>query len=438
LKILNGKKETYSYIEKIRSYNSTEISSSGNGYFLEDYKLEDYVKKVIELTKKEGDDFLVNLSSKVDSQKFGGIEVSRTHINDSINKISDKEKKVILNTIKRVEDFQKKTLNKSWFDESKCYGEIIRPIESVGCYIPSGSAPLISTIIMTVIPAKTAGVKKIVISSPTVGNELPNKYLLATAKLCGVDEFYTYGGPQAISSMAYGTETVSKVDMICGPGNIFVMAAKKLVYGEVGVDGIFGPTETLIISDNSANKEFVVSDLMAQSEHDVLALPMLITDDLEFANEINNLSMKKLNKLSRKNIISKSMDKGFISILNNEDEMIEVCNNIAAEHTTIASEKLIHLSNKISSSGSLFLGEISSEVLADYVAGPSHVMPTNGSARYSSSLSTRTFTKSIPVLSINKKEFEKICSNAEILASLESLDAHKEALSIRKQFFIGD
>ena len=378
------------------------------------------------------------MSSKVDSQKFGGIEVSRTHINDSINKISDKEKKVILNTIKRVEDFQKKTLNKSWFDESKCYGEIIRPIESVGCYIPSGSAPLISTIIMTVIPAKTAGVKKIVISSPTVGNELPNKYLLATAKLCGVDEFYTYGGPQAISSMAYGTETVSKVDMICGPGNIFVMAAKKLVYGEVGVDGIFGPTETLIISDNSANKEFVVSDLMAQSEHDVLALPMLITDDLEFANEINNLSMKKLNKLSRKNIISKSMDKGFISILNNEDEMIEVCNNIAAEHTTIASEKLIHLSNKISSSGSLFLGEISSEVLADYVAGPSHVMPTNGSARYSSSLSTRTFTKSIPVLSINKKEFEKICSNAEILASLESLDAHKEALSIRKQFFIGD
>ena len=438
MKILNGKKETYSYIEKIRSYNSTEISSSGNGYFLEDYKLEDYVKKVIELTKKEGDDFLVNLSSKVDSQKFGGIEVSRTHINDSINKISDKEKKVILNTIKRVEDFQKKTLNKSWFDESKCYGEIIRPIESVGCYIPSGSAPLISTIIMTVIPAKTAGVKKIVISSPTVGNELPNKYLLATAKLCGVDEFYTYGGPQAISSMAYGTETVSKVDMICGPGNIFVMAAKKLVYGDVGVDGIFGPTETLIISDNSANKEFVVSDLMAQSEHDVLALPMLITDDLEFANEINNLSMKKLNKLSRKEIISKSMDKGFISILNNEDEMIEVCNNIAAEHTTIASEKLIHLSNKISSSGSLFLGEISSEVLADYVAGPSHVMPTNGSARYSSSLSTRTFTKSIPVLSINKKEFEKICSNAELLASLESLDAHKEALSIRKQFFIGD
>lgn len=438
MKILNGKKETYSYIEKIRSYNSSEISSSGNGYFLEDYKLEDYVKKVIELTKKEGDDFLVNLSSKVDSQKFGGIEVSRTHINDSINKISDKEKKVILNTIKRIEDFQKKTLNKSWFDESKCYGEIIRPIESVGCYIPSGSAPLISTIIMTVIPAKIAGVKKIVISSPTVGNELPNKYLLATAKLCGVDEFYTYGGPQAISSMAYGTETVSKVDMICGPGNIFVMAAKKLVYGDVGVDGIFGPTETLIISDNSANKEFVVSDLMAQSEHDVLALPMLITDDLEFANEINNLSMKKLNKLSRKDIISKSMDKGFISILNNEDEMIEVCNNIAAEHTTIASEKLIHLSNKISSSGSLFLGEISSEVLADYVAGPSHVMPTNGSARYSSSLSTRTFTKSIPVLSINKKEFEKICSNAELLASLESLDAHKEALSIRKQFFIGD
>lgn len=438
MKILNGKKETYSYLEKIRSYNSDKVTSSGNGYFSEEYNLDNYVNKVIEFAKSQGDDFLVSLSSKLDDKSFGGIQVKKNIIDDSLNLISEKEKKVIQSTIDRVKRFQEKTLNRSWFDEQKGYGEYIKPIDSVGCYIPSGSAPLISTIIMTVIPAKIAGVKRVVLCSPTIGNDLPNKYLLAASKLCDVDEFYTYGGAQAIAGMAYGTETIPKVDLICGPGNVFVMAAKKAVYGDVGVDGIFGPTETLIICDNTANKEFIVSDLMAQAEHDVLALPMLITDDLDFANDINDLYKNKLDDLSRKEIISKSMDRGFISILNGTDEMIDVCNNIAAEHTTIASEKLIEISKKITSSGSLFLGEISSEVLADYVAGPSHVMPTNGSAKYSSSLSTRTFTKSIPVLSINKTEFEKICSDGEILASLESLDAHKKALSVRKTFFIGD
>ena len=355
-----------------------------------------------------------------------------------MSQISKKEKEVILNTIERVKLFQSKTLSKSWFDEEKGYGEYVRPIESVGCYIPSGSAPLISTIIMTVVPAKIAGVKRIAVSSPTLGNQNPNKYLLATAKLCGVDEFYTYGGPQAITAMAYGTETIPRVDLICGPGNIFVMNAKKQVYGDVGVDGIFGPTETLIICDQSSNIDFIVSDLMAQAEHDVLALPIVITNQMDLANSINSLYLEKLSSLDRKDIIKKSMERGFISIINEEEEMVEVANLIAAEHTTIPSENLIHLSKKINSSGSLFLGEISSEVLADYVAGPSHVMPTNGSARYSSSLSTRTFTKNIPVLSIDKEEFDKICEDGELLASLESLDAHKNALTVRKNFFTGE
>ena len=210
---------------------------------------------------------------------------------------------------------------------------------------------------------------------------------------------------------------------------------QKQVYGDVGVDGIFGPTETLIICDQSSNIDFVVSDLMAQAEHDVLALPIVITNQIDLANSINNLYLEKLSSLDRKDIIKKSMERGFISIINEEEEMVEVANLIAAEHTTIPSENLIHLSKKINSSGSLFLGEISSEVLADYVAGPSHVMPTNGSARYSSSLSTRTFTKNIPVLSIDKEEFDKICEDGELLASLESLDAHKNALTVRKNFY---
>lgn len=438
MKILMGKKATQDYLNKIRTNSYSSISSDGNGYFSKTYKLEQYIGKIIELTKKKGDDFLVEISSKIDGIPFGGIKVQKNILDESVSLISNKEKKVILNTIERVKLFQSKTLSKSWFDEEKGYGEYVRPIESVGCYIPSGSAPLISTIIMTAVPAKIAGVKRIAVSSPTPGNQNPNKYLLATAKLCGVDEFYTYGGPQAITAMAYGTETVPRVDLICGPGNIFVMNAKKQVYGDVGVDGIFGPTETLIICDQSSNIDFVVSDLMAQAEHDVLALPIVITNQIDLANSINNLYLEKLSSLDRKDIIKKSMERGFISIINEEEEMVEVANLIAAEHTTIPSENLIHLSKKINSSGSLFLGEISSEVLADYVAGPSHVMPTNGSARYSSSLSTRTFTKNIPVLSIDKEEFDKICEDGELLASLESLDAHKNALTVRKNFFTGE
>lgn len=438
MKILMGKKATQDYLNKIRTNSYSSISSDGNGYFSKTYELEQYIGKIIELTKKKGDDFLVEISSKIDGVSFGGIKVQKNILDESVSQISNKEKKVILNTIERVKLFQSKTLSKSWFDEEKGYGEYVRPIESVGCYIPSGSAPLISTIIMTVVPAKIAGVKRIAVSSPTPGNQNPNKYLLATAKLCGVDEFYTYGGPQAITAMAYGTETVPRVDLICGPGNIFVMNAKKQVYGDVGVDGIFGPTETLIICDQSSNIDFVVSDLMAQAEHDVLALPIVITNQMDLANSINNLYLEKLSSLDRKDIIKKSMERGFISIINEEEEMVEVANLIAAEHTTIPSENLIHLSKKINSSGSLFLGEISSEVLADYVAGPSHVMPTNGSARYSSSLSTRTFTKNIPVLSIDKEEFDKICEDGELLASLESLDAHKNALTVRKNFFTGE
>jgi len=438
MKILMGKKATQDYLNKIRTNSYSSISSDGNGYFSKTYELEQYIGKIIELTKKKGDDFLVEISSKIDGVPFGGIKVQKNILDESVSLISNKEKKVILNTIERVKLFQSKTLSKSWFDEEKGYGEYVRPIESVGCYIPSGSAPLISTIIMTAVPAKIAGVKRIAVSSPTPGNQNPNKYLLATAKLCGVDEFYTYGGPQAITAMAYGTETVPRVDLICGPGNIFVMNAKKQVYGDVGVDGIFGPTETLIICDQSSNIDFVVSDLMAQAEHDVLALPIVITNQIDLANSINNLYLEKLSSLDRKDIIKKSMERGFISIINEEEEMVEVANLIAAEHTTIPSENLIHLSKKINSSGSLFLGEISSEVLADYVAGPSHVMPTNGSARYSSSLSTRTFTKNIPVLSIDKEEFDKICEDGELLASLESLDAHKNALTVRKNFFTGE
>ncbi len=436
MKILSDVESTLEYIKELRKSTYSNILTSGNGFFENDYSVEEYVKKIMDMTKLNGDDFLFELSSKLDDEQFGNLQISEKELKNSVDRISKEERNILENTISRIENFQKKTLIKNWFDEKNGYGEYIKPIKSVGCYIPGGTAPLISTVLHTVIPAKVAGVKQISIASPATGIEMPNNMLLAAAYLSGVDNFYTYGGPQAIISMAVGTKKVSKVDMICGPGNIFVMTAKKLVYGEVGLDGIFGPTETMIVADSSSNIEYVVGDLMAQAEHDVLALPMMATNSLEFAKDIQFFYKNKLNSMKRKHIIEKSMNRGFISVLQDEKEIIELVNQVAPEHLSIASEKLINISEKIDSAGSIFLGEISSEVLADYVAGPSHVMPTNGSARYSSSLSSRTFQKSIPVLAIDKKTFKEICNDAENFAKLESLQAHSEAISIRKEKYL--
>ena len=436
MKILSDVESTLEYIKELRKSTYSNILTSGNGFFEKDYSVEEYVKKIMDLTKLNGDDFLFELSSKLDDEQFGNLQISEKELKNSVDQITKEERNILENTISRIENFQKKTLTKNWFDEKNGYGEYIKPIESVGCYIPGGTAPLISTVLHTVIPAKVAGVKQISIASPATGIEMPNNMLLAAAYLSGVDNFYTYGGPQAIISMAVGTKKVSKVDMICGPGNIFVMTAKKLVYGEVGLDGIFGPTETMIVADSSSNIEYVVGDLMAQAEHDVLALPMMATNSLEFAKDIQFFYKNKLNSMKRKHIIEKSMNRGFISVLQDEKEIIELVNQVAPEHLSIASEKLINISEKIDSAGSIFLGEISSEVLADYVAGPSHVMPTNGSARYSSSLSSRTFQKSIPVLAIDKKIFKEICNDAENFAKLKSLQAHSEAISIRKEKYL--
>ena len=436
MKILSDVESTLEYIKELRKSTYSNILTSGNGFFEKDYSVEEYVKKIMDMTKLNGDDFLFELSSKLDDEQFGNLQISEKELKNSVDRITKEERNILENTISRIENFQKKTLIKNWFDEKNGYGEYIKPIKSVGCYIPGGTAPLISTVLHTVIPAKVAGVKQISIASPATGIEMPNNMLLAAAYLSGVDNFYTYGGPQAIISMAVGTKKVSKVDMICGPGNIFVMTAKKLVYGEVGLDGIFGPTETMIVADSSSNIEYVVGDLMAQAEHDVLALPMMATNSLEFAKDIQFFYKNKLNSMKRKHIIEKSMNRGFISVLQDEKEIIELVNQVAPEHLSIASEKLINISEKIDSAGSIFLGEISSEVLADYVAGPSHVMPTNGSARYSSSLSSRTFQKSIPVLAIDKKTFKEICNDAENFAKLESLQAHSEAISIRKEKYL--
>ena len=432
MKILMGKKATQDYLNKIRTNSYSSISSDGNGYFSKTYKLEQYIGKIIELTKKKGDDFLVEISSKIDGIPFGGIKVQKNILDESVSQISDKEKKVILNTIERVKLFQSKTLSKSWFDEEKGYGEYVRPIESVGCYIPSGSAPLISTIIMTAVPAKIAGVKRIAVSSPTPGNQNPNKYLLATAKLCGVDEFYTYGGPQAITAMAYGTETVPRVDLICGPGNIFVMNAKKQVYGDVGVDGIFGPTETLIICDQSSNIDFVVSDLMAQAEHDENAQAILITTKKSFLRDVEKELSVLVEDQPRSEIILKSLrNHGALIQARDLGEAFEIVNYIAPEHLELSMQNPREHLPRIKHAGAIFLGKYTPESFGDYCAGPNHVLPTSGSARFASPLGVYDFQKRTSIIECNAENALEIGSVAFNIANAEGLTAHARSAIMR-------
>ncbi|SVC33121.1 uncharacterized protein METZ01_LOCUS285975, partial [marine metagenome] len=266
MKLLKGIDETIRYLSELRKDQDNSVLTNGNGYYQTLMNPNDYARQIIKDTKKRGDIFLKELSTCVDEQEFLNVEISKTDLEKSLSLISQDDISVITETINRITEFQKRTLHDSWFDESNGYGESIKPIKKVGCYIPGGVAPLISTILMTVVPAKVAGVKQVIVSSPTKGDSLPNKYLMASAYLSGVDSFFTYGGPQAIVSMAIGTSIVPKVDMICGPGNIFVTSAKKAVYGDVGLDGVFGPTETLIIADNSCDLDFIVADLIAQAE----------------------------------------------------------------------------------------------------------------------------------------------------------------------------
>jgi histidinol dehydrogenase len=288
---------------------------------------------------------------------------------------------------------------------------------------------------MTTIPAKIAGVKDISITCPVSQNGLPPESVLAAAHIAGVRNVYCVGGAQSIAAFAYGTESISKVDIICGPGNIFVTLAKKIVYGDVGIDGLYGPTETLIIADDSANPSFIASDLLAQAEHDKQAKPILITTSMRIATEVEHELALKLERLSRKDIAQIStQNEGIIAIVETIQDAIKLSNTFGPEHLCLAtSYPEEHLSN-VTNAGMIFLGDFSHEVLGDYGAGPSHVMPTAGTARFNSGLGIHTFQKIIPIVGINKPDSLEIGQIAAIIAKEEGLTAHAEAAEIRQEF----
>ncbi len=290
--------------------------------------------------EKNGDSSLRKLCEKLDGSTLEYFEVSEVKINESLKKISPEIIKSMEVAADRIRDFQLNILPSSWFDKNKGLGEIVRPIEKVLAYIPGGSAPLVSTVLMTAVPAKIAGVKDLIVTSPVKDNMEENPYILAAAKVSGVDKVFNIGGAQAIAAFAVGTESIPKVDLICGPGNIFVTEMKKKVYGRVGIDGLFGPTETMIIADEKANPELCAADLIAQAEHDQLAFPILVTNSVELSKNVEESLIEQLTEIKRNNIASKSLqNRGMNILVSDIDEAIEVANLIAPEHLSLLVEE---------------------------------------------------------------------------------------------------
>ncbi len=392
---------------------------------------QEVVKRIINDVIKKGDLALIEWTKKLDKSDISNsIEIQIDQMEAALESIDSKIKEVLIKTIDRILAFHRKQPISSWTtkDLGGKLGQIITPIQSVGFYVPGGSAPLPSTIIHSVCPAIVAGVEEIVIVSPPPISPI----ILATCNL--MRDFnvklkvFRVGGVQAIAVLAFGTDSVPKVNKIVGPGNIFVTLAKREVYGIVGIDGIAGPTEAVIIADDSADPELLASDLLAQAEHDFLSIPILLTTSPDLADKVKNSIEEQIQKLSRAEIAKYAIENnGGIILVTTIKEAISVINDFAPEHLSIISKNPQEILPQIKNAGGVFLGESSCEVIGDYVAGPSHVMPTGGAAKFSSPLSVLDFLKITSLIALDTKTVKSIAPLAELLASNEKLTAHSEA-----------
>jgi histidinol dehydrogenase len=334
----------------------------------------------------------------------------------------------------RIKAYHEKLLPKTWMDKEDngiILGQKVTAVDRAGLYIPGGKAAYPSSLLMNAIPAIVAGVKEIVVCTPTPDNEI-NELLLAVCYLCGVTKVFKVGGASAIGAMAYGTETIPKVDVITGPGNIFVATAKKLVYGEVNIDMIAGPSEIGILADDSARADYIAMDLLSQAEHDEMASSILITTSVDLANNVSDKVEEFLNTLSRQAIARKSIeDRGAIIVTNSMEEAVELMNEIAPEHLEVMTKEPFELLNSIRHAGAIFLGEYTPEPIGDYIAGPNHTLPTGGTAKFYSPLSVEHFLKKSSIISMSKKGIQELGEACALIAHTEGLTAHEQSVSMR-------
>ena len=415
----------------------SQLSGLRRSSSLSDPVLESSTKKIVDDVKRNGDKALFKYTKRFDKVELTKrtVKVTVREIERAQSLVSKELRTDLLTAAKRIREFHKHKLPKAGMYKDKLGNELgwlIRPIERAGLYVPGGKAAYPSTVLMTAIPAKVAGVEELVLVTPCPGGEL-NPTVLVAASIAGVDSIYKVGGGQAVAALAYGTESVPKVDKIVGPGNIFVTIAKKLVFGQVDIDMIAGPSEVLIIADGSSPASWVAADLLAQAEHDEMAVPLIVTDSPEFGKEVHKEVSRQLKLLKRKNIASQAVkSQGRIFIVKDIYQAVEVANALAPEHLELCVKNPKALVKKIKHAGAIFLGSMSTEAFGDYIAGPSHVLPTGGAARFSSPLSVYDFLRMPSVISISKKGFEKLRDSVMNLAYSEELEAHALSVKVRK------
>lgn len=393
------------------------------------------VKEIICDVRRKGDQSLLDYSEKFDKVKLLNLKVDPHKINKSTNQIDAELMDSLKKAAENIEKFHQAQLPPEWIcniDEGVSAGQIVRPIETVGCYIPGGRAVYLSTILMTIIPARIAGVSRIICCTPPDSTGQVKKEILAAARLAGADEIYSVGGAQAVAAMAYGTETIPRVDKIVGPGNIFVTVAKKLVYGDVDIDFPAGPSEVLIIADETANPEYIAIDLMAQAEHDPEAASVLVTTSPELADSVNKIIDQEIKSAPRREIINQSLQKyGRIIVAESMEEAVSFANDYAPEHLIIMTREPETILDNINNAGSIFLGDLTPVAAGDYGSGTNHVLPTSGCARFIAGLSTESFLKKPTVQRLTEEGLKNLGKMVVNLAEYEGLYSHAE--SFRKR-----
>ena len=397
----------------------------------------DTVQAIVDDVKARGDEALFEYTEKFDKVKVtkDTIRVTKEEIDEALKQVDPKLMEVMVKSMKNIRAFHEKQKQLSWFDttpDGTILGQRVTPLDSAGLYVPGGKAAYPSSVLMNIIPAEVAGVNRIVMVTPPGKDGKVNPVTLAAAHIAGATEVYKVGGAQAIAALAFGTESIPKVNKIAGPGNIYVALAKKAVYGHVSIDSIAGPSEIMVLADESANAKFVAADLLSQAEHDELASAILITTSKELAEKVSEEVDGFVKVLERAPIIQKSLDNyGYILLADNMEDAIDAANAIASEHLEIITKNPFDTMTRIRNAGAIFLGEYASEPLGDYFAGPNHILPTNGTARFFSPVNVDDFIKKTSIISYSREALEKVHNQIETFAKSEGLTAHANSIKVR-------
>lgn len=420
---VNGKDEVefFKQLEKRQGETNKQVTS--------------VVNEIIDTVREQGDEAVKNYTLKFDGKLPKYYEVPREVINDALTEADQTFVDAMLNAIENITDFHTRQKSESFINakaDGCILGQKVRGLSKVGLYVPGGTAAYPSSVLMNAIPAKIAGVGEIIMVTPPLKDGTPNKDILVAAALCGVDRIFLAGGAQAIAALAYGTEEIPKVDKIVGPGNIFVATAKKLLYGTVDIDMIAGPSEILVLADETAKPKFVAADLMSQAEHDKLASAILVTTSEELADKTIEELETQMKNLSRKEIIETSLkDYGAIIICDSKEQACDMANRFAPEHLEVLFENPMEYVGRLDNAGSIFLGSYAPEPLGDYYAGPNHVLPTSGTARFFSPLSVNSFEKRSSFIYYTEDALKGAKDDIVLIAEKEGLTAHANAIKVR-------